>query len=153
MLWYAIIYLENLFIIQIFLPMWIICPSVSNIIFPLCLSLICRRNPTREYAAIDFTKLERACWNLGEFSSPYRSRKYWHMPVSVPRPIWSRDLALGTHSMTPHWKCDHNDSMISKTFNNLFILFTDIHSTHFNLLTIKGNCVTRDTDNLDQGVY
>ncbi|MPC19605.1 hypothetical protein E2C01_012523 [Portunus trituberculatus] len=59
-------------------------------------------NPTIEYAAMDFTKLERACWNFGEFSSPYKSRKYWHIPVSVPRPIWSRDLALGTHSMTPH---------------------------------------------------
>lgn len=79
------------------------CPAVSNMILPLCLSLICNKKPTREYAAMDFTKLDRACWKAWEFSSPYTLMKYSYIPVSVLRPSWSRDLALGTHSITPHW--------------------------------------------------
>lgn len=43
-------------------------------------------------------------WNSGVFSSPYLVMKYSYMPMSVWRPIWSRDLLSGTHSMTPHYE-------------------------------------------------
>lgn len=88
-------------------PIWMMCPAVSNMILPLCLSLICSKKPTREYAAMDLTKLDRACWKEWELSSPYTLMKYSYIPVSVLRPNWSRDLALGTHSITPHWNTQY----------------------------------------------
>lgn len=41
-------------------------------------------------------------WKARDVSSPYFVRKYSQSPMSVCRPIWSRDLLSGTHSMTPH---------------------------------------------------
>ena len=44
-------------------------------------------------------------WKAIDVSSPYLVRKYSQSPMSVCRPIWSRDLLSGTHSITPH--CNH----------------------------------------------
>ena len=63
-------------------------------------------------------------WNARDVSSPYFVRKYSQSPMSVCRPIWSRDLLSGTHSITPH--CNKNDPPPPR-YHNYSILCGSIH--------------------------